>query len=481
MDLNHNSESRKRKKKTRPAPDRENKTRSGSAKRVEILRRCQELVCGASGSAAKVFGALRLYENFDGYCWPLVSTLQTKTRINRRKTIFSALHELESLGVLDRGTLVSRIKGRNCPTLYRIGGKVEKLPEKARDLYALVQKRASKSSIREQKIKGGDVAKNATSQRGEVAENATGVGAENATGVGAKSATQKLYREEPPQGTTAADVAVDREVAVADDVGGSESIAKNHHRPPYETTPTKSNDDDLFSPEKNNSRNGNSTKATPNTPTESYKNRIAEFKLEARSKVEAIFPQFERDYLDLELDLSEARSKGKPISTANYFFIALKNACECRVAFEAEINAGSQSTQRRYTEPFSRNEIEAYCGKNVTKLERAAEKFPAIAERFREIAKTLNDLAAAACHAKHIDLEDFERRVTVLEENICALVKREVSNEQISEIRREMDRSLSRYRTKMSREQISKLENQYLAKRLFDAFEVPRLSLFYLT
>src|ERR1700732_4800802 len=184
-----------KKKANRPASAQNNKTRNRSAnfrylfrKRAEILRRCQELVCGASGSASKVFGALRLYENFDGYCWPLVSTLQTKTKINRRKTIFSALHELESLGVLDRRTLVSRIKGRNCPTLYRIGGKVEKLPEKARGLYALVAKRVSKSSKRERKNQGGDVAKNATSHRGEVAENATGVGDKHTTRRGAPSA-----------------------------------------------------------------------------------------------------------------------------------------------------------------------------------------------------------------------------------------------------------------------------------------------------
>jgi len=48
-------------------------------------------------------------------------------------------------------------------------------------------------------------------------------------------------------------------------------------------------------------------------------------------------------------------------------------------------------------------------------------------------------------------------------------------------IRREMDRSLAPYRRKMSVEQLAQLERQYLQKQLFEQFDVPRLSLFYLT
>jgi hypothetical protein len=48
-------------------------------------------------------------------------------------------------------------------------------------------------------------------------------------------------------------------------------------------------------------------------------------------------------------------------------------------------------------------------------------------------------------------------------------------------IRTEMDRSLSPYRRKMSAEQLSQLERQYTQKRLFELFNIPRLSLFYLT
>jgi hypothetical protein len=48
-------------------------------------------------------------------------------------------------------------------------------------------------------------------------------------------------------------------------------------------------------------------------------------------------------------------------------------------------------------------------------------------------------------------------------------------------IRREMDRSACPYRRKMSADQLAQLERQYIQKRLYELFEVSRLSLFYLT
>ena len=80
-----------------------------------------------------------------------------------------------------------------------------------------------------------------------------------------------------------------------------------------------------------------------------------------------------------------------------------------------------------------------------------------------------------------LDLEDLERRLTVLEEKLSAALSADADEESMLAIRREMDRSMAPYRRKMTAEQIAQLERQYLQKRLFEYFEVPRLSLFYLT
>jgi hypothetical protein len=71
--------------------------------------------------------------------------------------------------------------------------------------------------------------------------------------------------------------------------------------------------------------------------------------------------------------------------------------------------------------------------------------------------------------------------LTVLEEKLAASLAADANEEAMLAIRREMDRALSPYRRKMSAEQLAQLERQYLQKRMFEYFEVPRLSLFYLT
>ena len=49
------------------------------------------------------------------------------------------------------------------------------------------------------------------------------------------------------------------------------------------------------------------------------------------------------------------------------------------------------------------------------------------------------------------------------------------------EVRREMDHQLAPYRRKMTAAQLSQLERQYMQKRLWERYNLPRLSLFYLT
>ena len=71
--------------------------------------------------------------------------------------------------------------------------------------------------------------------------------------------------------------------------------------------------------------------------------------------------------------------------------------------------------------------------------------------------------------------------MTVLEEKLGAALSADADEEAMLGIRREMDRALAPYRRKMSAEQLAQLERQYVQKRLFESFDVPRLSLFYLT
>ncbi len=144
----------------------------------------------------------------------------------------------------------------------------------------------------------------------------------------------------------------------------------------------------------------------------------------------------------------------------------------------------SARAARQTAEPFSRDELRNYLKRNAEKL-RAARNTrdvnPGMSARLEETAKRLDEIGAELDSPASLDLEDFERRLTVLEEKLLPALQSGANEDMLMNIHREMDRQLAPYRRKMSAEQLAQLERQYTQKRLFESFGVPRLSLFYLT
>jgi len=90
-----------------------------------------------SGKACSVFVALESQADTNGYCWPLIATLQKLTGIKTRRTISRALREFERLGIVDRAKLVLKERGNIAPRLCRIGGRIESLPREAAAKFTL--------------------------------------------------------------------------------------------------------------------------------------------------------------------------------------------------------------------------------------------------------------------------------------------------------------------------------------------------------
>ncbi len=205
---------------------------------------------------------------------------------------------------------------------------------------------------------------------------------------------------------------------------------------------------------------------------------------------------------------SYARSRrgaaGRPLKSLAYCVDAVLEAAEQHAEAAAgkgpEAAGGGTGKRTGNAAPFSREELRAYFLRNAEKLTKAAEAFPGtageLARRCQETAARLGELpslveteergAGAASSAPTIarvtlDLEDLERRLTVLEEKLAAAVTAAADEETMLEARREIDRALAPYRRKMTPEQLAQLERQYLQKRLFEKYRIPRLSLFYLT
>jgi hypothetical protein len=97
-----------------------------------------------------------------------------------------------------------------------------------------------------------------------------------------------------------------------------------------------------------------------------------------------------------------------------------------------------------------------------------------------ETAGKLTDLATGLGAAMRAPLEDLERRLTVLEERIMAVLLAAQSEEELLAVRADADRELAPYRRKMSAAQIDQLMKQFVHKRLLERYRIPRLSLFYM-
>jgi len=63
---------------------------------------------------------------------------------------------------------------------------------------------------------------------------------------------------------------------------------------------------------------------------------------------------------------------------------------------------------------------------------------------------------------------------------MMALARTSLSEDQMLEARQELDRQLRPYRGKMTADQLSMLEKQYLERNLLEKSKLPRLSLFYM-
>jgi hypothetical protein len=177
------------------------------------------------------------------------------------------------------------------------------------------------------------------------------------------------------------------------------------------------------------------------------------------------------------------RGAGKPLKNLAYCTDAVLEAAEEQQ--EAAAGSAPKIARPAVTEGFSRDELKTYFAKNVARLKHAAEKKlpqqPEIAERLTEIVKSLESSSQLIETPGTLDLEDLERRLTILDEKISALLTSHASEELMLKVRREVDGQLAKYRRKMKAEQLAMVERQYLQKRLLEEFGIPRLSLFYLS
>jgi hypothetical protein len=174
-------------------------------------------------------------------------------------------------------------------------------------------------------------------------------------------------------------------------------------------------------------------------------------------------------------------SKSRKVNSLTYCSQAVRAAAEDM----KEAAAGASTEEKTEREPgFDASQIAAFLRANAEKLElaqlpeRAGFNPGALA---REEAASLREMAETIEQSGKLPrLEDLERRLTVVEEKLFAVLMAATPDDDLVKVRAEADRDIAPYRRNMTAAQVEQLHKQYVHKRLLERCGVPRLSLFYM-
>ena len=149
---------------------------------------------------------------------------------------------------------------------------------------------------------------------------------------------------------------------------------------------------------------------------------------------------------------------------------------------EAAIGTAPISAEPRES-GFEADRIARYLQRNAAALLRAAANLPPAARTAAvETADRLTALATTTSNLepRTLNLEDIDRTLTVLEEKLFAALLTATPETELVALREQAARELAPYRGKMQAMQIKQVQQQLLQKRLLEAHQLPRLSLFYM-
>ncbi len=113
----------------------------------------------------------------------------------------------------------------------------------------------------------------------------------------------------------------------------------------------------------------------------------------------------------------------------------------------------------------------------------APEACAATAVRLRELAAEVHAAgrANAGKSAAVNDLEALERTLTVLEEKLFAAFTAAAPEDLLVDLKEHAARELAPYRSRMGAVQLRQVKKQFVQKQLLVHYNLPRLSLFYMS
>ena len=144
-----------------------------------------------------------------------------------------------------------------------------------------------------------------------------------------------------------------------------------------------------------------------------------------------------------------------------------------------EASAGTAPSIIARESGFELERVAAHLEAAAVALDAAAvalEACAATAARLRELAGATHGI-----EAQKLDLEALERTLTVLEEKLFAALTAAAPEELLVGLKAHAARELAPYRSRMGAVQLRQVERQFVQKQLLVHYNLPRLSLFYMS
>jgi hypothetical protein len=183
--------------------------------------------------------------------------------------------------------------------------------------------------------------------------------------------------------------------------------------------------------------------------------------------------------IDAAFDKYEARQKRARMRRINGLAWCAQAVMKAAMELN-EAAAGSESaTVPAHDSGFEHERVAAHLDSAAAALELAVvarEACSATAARLRELATQLRGPSNAGTY-----LEELERKLTVLEEKLFDAVKSGAPEDLLVGIKEHAERELAPYRSRMGVVQIRQVMRQFEQKQLLVQYNLPRLSLFYMS
>lgn len=185
--------------------------------------------------------------------------------------------------------------------------------------------------------------------------------------------------------------------------------------------------------------------------------------------------------IDSAFDKYEARQKRARMRRINGLAWCTQAVMEAAMELN-EASAGAASSLTAPAESgFEHEHVAAHLDLAAAALDAAQvapEACAATARRLRELA---GEVRTSAVESALVDLEALERALTVLEEKLFAALTAAAPEELLVGLKEHAARELAPYLSRMGAVQLRQVERQFVQKQLLVHYNLPRLSLFYMS